>query len=216
MNNDRYPIQIMKGIRPPSTILNYRDTEILLLGENHTTSEFEDYILEELDNFGPEAVCVESCPQRFDMHSDHERKSSVGVTAATKYLSSLSQPSNLYLIDQSQSEFLDKIKFGGLPEDNSPPDKSIHSLNPLKVNFDEIREYNKTLQQTSPAKWETHCLNRSKYMASLIMDIVEDFGSDQLAVVTGLSHTVDIHDILEEEPESLSDPFLSENRIRKQ
>lgn len=206
----------MKGIQPPSKLLNYKNTDILLLGENHTTAEFEDYILDELNEFRPEAVCVESCPQRFDMHLSSDKKSSVGVTAATKYISSLQKSSRLFLIDQSQSEFLDKIKFGGLPNDNSLPDRSIHSLDPLQIDFDEVRRYNKTLQQTSPAKWETHCLDRSKYMASLVMDIVEDFRSDKLAVVTGLSHTVDIYDILQEDPESLSDPFLTKNRIRSQ
>lgn len=206
---------MMKGIQSPSKILKYKDTDILLLGENHTTQEFEDYIIDKLEEFDPEAVCVESCPQRFDMHSDDEKKSSVGVTAATKYLSSLSYSSYLYLIDQSQSEFLDNIKFGGLPEHDSPPDKSIYSLDPLQVDFDTVREYNKTLKQTSPAKWETHCLDRSKYMASLVMDIIEDFSTDKLAIVTGLSHTVDIHDILQEDPQSLSNPFLSENRIRE-
>lgn len=204
----------MNGIRPPSKTLIYKDTEILLLGENHTTTEFEDYILERLNEFNPSSVCVESCPKRFEMHSESENKSSVGVTAASKYLKSKEDNSFLYLIDQSQSEFLDKIKFGGLPSDDSPPDKSIHSVDPLEVNFEEVREYNSTLQQISPAKWETHCLDRSKHMASLVMDVVEEIEDDKLAVVTGLSHTVDIHDILQEDDvESLSRPFLTEDRI---
>lgn len=205
----------MNGIRPPSKILTYKNTEILLIGENHTRSEFETYIFEELSEFEPEAVCVESCPERFDMHADSEDKSSVGVTASTKYLSSVPYSSKLYLIDQSQSEFLDKIKFGGLPESTLSTDQSIHSTDPLKIDFDSVRDYNNSLQQSNPAKWETHCLDRSKYMASLIMDIVEDFGNDKLAVVTGLSHTVDIHDILLENEESLSDPFLSKKRVRE-
>lgn len=204
----------MNGIRPPFELISYNDTEILLLGEHHTHPIFESYIHQKLEEFSPETVCVESCPQRYSMHKNSETKSSVGVTAATKYIRKR-RDGQLILIDQTLEDFLDQIRVGGLTEDsNSIPKASLHSIEPLEVNFSALREYNETVKQSYPAKWDSHYHSRSRFMAQLLLDLINNPEvSRHIAVVTGLSHAIDIYDIIAEQQENLSPMPVSEDRI---
>lgn len=189
---------MVNSIREPRTEISNNTQSVLILGTSHTEPQFKQYIFSQLTQFEPQAICIESDPERFNLHTESKQKSSVGATAVTSYAKQKS--ATVYLIDKLQSQMLTEINSYILPEDKISARSSESFINSdLSVNFDQLSELKEEQKRATPQKYKTKVSSRIKFLIEKINGILfETEPHTNLAVVVGLSQYEDVVDKMQE------------------
>lgn len=177
-----------KSLQEPFTEANIADSTVKILGEHHTHNKFVSYIAQKLSKESYDAICIESCPERFTTTTT---KSTESIDIATEWAKINDIP--LYLIDMPQSKIATQLSFIRFDKSqHSFPSEVIETTESeeakILVDYNKLLKYQMDTAEKHPEYWDLFWEKRTQYMADKIENIGSQEEYENILVIVGLGH----------------------------
>lgn len=175
------------ALQEPYLQLSINSTTVKIIGEHHTNKEVVSYVSQKLSEEHYDAICVESCRERFSMD---DTKSTESIDVATHWAKINDIP--LYLIDMPESNIATQLSFVNLDDKQySFPSEVIHT-NPKEgtvlVDYNKLLKHQIDTAEDHPQYWDLFWEKRTQYMANKVEQISFHEEYDSILIIVGLGH----------------------------
>lgn len=187
------------------TITHSEYAPVTLVGEHHSSMESASLFSHVLAFLQPEAIAIESCPDRYTVVNSAERLGETKGTAIAHQYAAARRKS-LVLIDTACTTFSETLSMASIESPKAPPYPNEEGDIPLR----RLAEYREAVRKNNPDKYATFWMNREREMGARLETLRRTTPGPVVALV-GAGHLTELSHLLRAE---LTTPFdITESRI---